>query len=127
MTARSLLVAISLGLSATPVSAAELFRCRILDAVEPDAGRLARNKAISDIKLFNPIIIDTATAKMRVGQPPTNFGIWTVVQRGDSNNDFIATAGSEMIRLRVWEQPVQMIFTQAGGWRILSGVCDPIQ
>jgi hypothetical protein len=65
-----------------------------------------------------------------VGEFQTNFGDWTVLESSRSKNGFYFVAalrGGDTIRLRLTERPVQMIFTQAGGFRILSGVCDPIE
>jgi|SRR5215510_6454545 len=113
-----------------PLAAAELFKCNILDAVEAAAGRMVRNKQTNgDIALFNPLIVDTATASVHVGGTQSRFGAWTVLQRGNENgSDFVASlAGGDIIRVRVWERPIQMMFTQNSGFRILMGVCDPIQ
>jgi hypothetical protein len=115
-------------LTLQPLAAAELFRCRILDAVEPSAGRIVRSAGTAaDIKLFNSIIVDTATATLRVGETQFRFGEWRKLYDGSSaGRDFVAALPSgDSIKLRVWEEPAQMVLTQ--GDRIFVGLCDPIR
>ena len=127
MTARSLLVAISMVLTAAPVAATELFRCRILDAVEAGGGKWVRTKqAARDLGFFNPIIIDIETAKMRVGRFQTEYGNFSVLQRPQPRGfDFVAAEplSRDTIRLRTWEQPIQTSLSH-GGFQFLTGVCD---
>jgi hypothetical protein len=110
-----------------PAAASDLFRCRVIDASEVVAGKMTRTDATaSEAKLFNPIVVDTATAVIRVGPTQTRFGDWKKEPRLPTA-DFVATLpGDNFIRLRLTEQPVQMLYYN-GSFGMLSGTCEPVR
>jgi hypothetical protein len=87
----------------TSSHAAGIYRCDVLDAMEPVGGKMVRNASTAEtVKVFNPIIVDTATGLLRSGADQTRWQ-WKVKQQGSSSNDFIAAHewGTDSITLRV--------------------------
>lgn len=112
----------------TSSHAAELYRCEVTEAMEPVKGKLTSNASTDrTIKMYNPIIVDTATGVLRIGADQYPW-YWKVKQQGNASMDFIAAhaQGTDSITLRVWEKPVQMIITD-GHLTIVVGVCSVLK
>ena len=124
----------------TTADASQLYRCEIRDAVSLGAdGRLERNQLVEKLaNIESPIIVDTSTGAIRVGQ----FGSvqkWDVVQAANSANDFVAVqssifregraaAATDFIRIRAWEgMNGKILFIKYSLSIIFTGTCDFIQ
>lgn len=126
------LVAVICGLLAllanTYSHAAGIYRCEVLDAMEPEGGKMVRSASTPQtIKFYNPIIVDTATGLLRFGADQSRWQ-WRVKQEGTASNDFIAAHewGTDAITLRVWRKPVQMLITD-NHLTAVVGICSELK
>jgi hypothetical protein len=120
---------IALALVATTSShAAGLYRCEVLDAMEPEGGKMVRNASTAQtIKFYNPILVDTATGLLRFGADQHEWQ-WKVKQKGSTANDFIGAheRGTDTITLRVWRKPVEMLITD-DHLTVVVGICSELK
>jgi len=143
---RLLILPLLFALSA-PAAAANggLYRCHALDAVSIQAdGKLGRdNIDISSAKLWSSFIVDTSTGVIRNPQRSTEPSHWTVVQKGNEANDFVAVpvsvppvgersllvaaaAATDFVRIRAWKRTITPLFLLFQLSRMVSGTCEPL-
>jgi hypothetical protein len=75
------------------------------------------------IEIFSPVTVDMDTGTIRM--TGTIMGQFKTFKRGDAANDFVATAGADVISLRVWKRPVQIVFIY-NNQTVFSGTCSEI-
>ena len=120
----------------TPALSTGLYRCQEKDAVSlKDDGTLGRDKRWPSMhKRYESFIVDTATGTVRLGNDAPQT--WTVLGKGEPDNDFVVAAvphhapdqtASDIIRIRAWKDMKDVLFIWYGLSSVVTGTCEPIQ
>ncbi len=109
-------------------SAQKIYRCLIEDGVYRDGGKFVRNDFMrSRAGNFSPIIVDTASGIMRLGNAKP--AQWVIAQRATSGGFFIATmhaipgAANDRFTLLHQLTPIEFVYYYETSM-VFSGTCD---
>jgi hypothetical protein len=95
----------------------------MMDVKQVVEGKLVQPPLIEEPFAINPVTVDTDAGTVRV------FGIVTTqfktLQKGSTESDYVAMMGTDMISLRIWRQPVQVLYI-LNNQLIYSGTCSEI-
>jgi hypothetical protein len=113
------------------VGSGEVYRCEITDTFRLERGQIRRDRETEYWRdLLHPVVVDTATGMVTMGPDGTPLR-WGIQQQGAGDWDFVAVqpafgeAALSTIRIRVWEDPVQIV-VDVNGFMFAVGVCEPI-
>jgi hypothetical protein len=107
----------------------EVYRCQVTDAFKLECGHIIRDRETEFWRdLLHPVVVDTETGMVRMGAEGTPLR-WSILQQGSGEWDFVAALRGDTslstIRIRVWEDPVQIVIT-VNGFMFAAGLCQPV-
>jgi len=109
----------------------EVYRCELTDTFRLERGQIIRDRETEFWRdLLHPVVVDTGTGMVRMGPDGTPLR-WGILQQGAGEWDFVAVqpaygdAVLSTIRIRVWEDPVQIVVA-VNGFMFAAGICKPL-